>query len=77
MTYQSKEGSILNNKEKTMISKDMQEKLVEMHFGVKDLSSIETNELKGSIRVFKQVGLSVADAVVYNLIENELTRRKT
>jgi hypothetical protein len=59
-----------------MISKDMQEKLVEMHFGVKDLSSIETNELKGSIRVFKQVGLSVADAVVYNLIENELTRRK-
>lgn len=59
-----------------MISKDMQEKLIEMHFGTPYLKEIETKELKGSIRVFKKVGMSVADAVVYGLIENELARRK-
>ena len=59
-----------------MISKAMQKKLVEMHFGIPFIEEIETKELKGSIRVFKKVGMSVADAVVYGLIENELTRRK-
>ena len=54
----------------------MQEKLIETHFGVKDLSRVDTNELKGTIRVFKQVGISVGDTIVWNLIEEELTRRK-
>jgi ornithine cyclodeaminase/alanine dehydrogenase-like protein (mu-crystallin family) len=60
----------------TMISKAMQEKLIETHFGVKDLSRVDTNELKGTIRVFKQVGISVGDTIVWNLIEEELTRRR-
>ena len=59
-----------------MISKAMQEKLIETHFGVKDLSRVDYNELKGTIRVFKQVGISVSDTIVWNLIEEELTRRK-
>lgn len=60
-----------------MISKDMQEKLVEMHFGIKDIRSIETKELKASDRLYKKgTSMSVGDAIVWSLIENELARRK-
>ena len=46
-----------------MISKDMQEKLVEMHFGIPHIEEIETKELKASVRLYnKGTSMSVADA---------------
>ena len=60
-----------------MISKATQEKLIEMHLGIPHIEEIETKELKASVRLYnKGTSMSVADAVVYSLIENELARRK-
>ena len=60
-----------------MISKAMQEKLIEMHFGIPFIEEIETKELKASVRLYnKGTSMSVSDAIVWSLIENELTRRK-
>tara|TARA_R110000823_G_scaffold315205_1_gene446130 strand:- start:1419 stop:1604 length:186 start_codon:yes stop_codon:yes gene_type:complete len=60
-----------------MISKATQEKLIEMHFGIPFIEEIETKELKASDRLYKKgTSMSVGDAIVWSLIENELARRK-
>lgn len=60
-----------------MISKATQEKLIEMHFGIPHIEEVETKELKASDRLYKKgTSMSVGDAIVWSLIENELARRK-
>jgi len=55
----------------------MQDKLIELHFGIPFIEEVETKELKASVRLYnKGTSMSVSDAIVWSLIENELTRRK-
>jgi hypothetical protein len=55
----------------------MQKKLIELHFGIPYIEEVETKELKASVRLYnKGTSMGVSDAIVWSLIENELTRRK-